>query len=187
MVRVFSCILIVALLQSCCYRGLKSSYGFPRKDISKKVLLKQGSIDGVDTKHLYVEKYILTNIGKKINVLKENGSSFLKFYPSGKVSSFPLVNTTEYNELIPNYQFKKSDFDPRKSFMGYYYLKEGAINMLGVHFAECNARNIPSKITVKGDTLFVRSRKYGQQNLGTKVYVKSDIPVGFLEGWEPDW
>jgi len=146
---------------------------------------------GIDTKHIYIKKYILTDYyGKHLKVLKEKGSSFLKFYPNGKVSYFPLVGNIEYSELISNYEFKKNDFDPRKSFMGYYYyyyLKGEEINMLKVHLKECNAANLPSNITIKGDTLFVQAKRYGSRNYGIRVFVLSDIPLEFLEGWEPDW
>ena len=179
MVRMIFYITCFILLKSCCYSGIVSEYGLPRKAISK---YNKSSIMNIDTMSVYPHcaYFTYSKSDRKItDYNKEENSkypyiSYLKYYSNGKVGLFVISKTEILN---------RDAFNPKRAKMGYYY--------------QYNTNNIRQKISTIGDcTLYISERqgyvkgdsivlfdKYGHGN----VYKKYNIPKKELSNWNPDW
>ncbi len=181
------------LLTGCsCYKGPVSEYGFFRKDIKPENFVIDESIyDIIDTTAVY-ERVGTFNLKNKVFTPYENhkhGYSYLKFYANGKVSAFRGIRSDgESFMLKPETQLSRNDFDPANSSMGYYFIDDDKL-ILNFYFRHRNCYGYVdrSEFIMKKDTLTQKNIQTISGKGLEVLYEKKNIPIEFLEGWQPDW
>lgn len=183
MVRYLIFVLFCLIVQGCCYKGLHNEYYFARKKIRVDYKLDKEIYNLIDTNSVY--EHIGYYEENKIEVEKNYtmGKMFLKFYGNGKVGFFVRVGYNRKTfKIIPNYQISKDDFDPSKSYMGYYYLHKDRIIANQFLHNQCQMFYTKSEIFAKKDTIIQVFKRF--YNSG--VYVKKKVPTEWLSK-QPDW
>ncbi|MBT2559802.1 hypothetical protein J7E50_17920 [Pedobacter sp. ISL-68] len=168
-------------LSACCYTGVKTSYGLPRKAIRKlDVAGNYSSL--IDTSAVYKIKtnFFYNKSLKKYTYYEKDSdtdyayTSYFKFYGGGKLGLF-IISKSDTAHL------KREDFNPLKAKMGYFTIKEnGEIQTRISTIGNCNLFISNEKGFVKGDSI-VLERHFGV------IYEKKRLPKGILENWTPDW
>ncbi len=182
-------IFILFLFTGCsCYKGPVSEYGFFRKDIKpENFVIDERIYDIIDTTAVYerVGTFYLNEFYP--HEKHKRGNVYLKFYANGKVSAFSEVGYDREKFLAdPDYQLSRNDFDPAKSNMGYFFIYEDKL-IFNFYYRHRNCYGYVSKseFIIKNDTLIKRNIKsFESQEV---FYVKKNIPIEFIEGWQPDW
>lgn len=189
MVKKLSVIFILLSLSSCCYRGMRNSFGSPRKIMNVKKLVNNDIYTKIDTTSLYELKYYITNKGGLIPENMDFGSTFLKFFKNGKVGEFGFGYDHKNYKPIPNYKCRRDDFNPKKFRMGYFYIDGNEIKMRKFGIKFCKRNLFVSKIEILGDTIIERIRTdalLGEYDEG-RLYIKKSIDRKLIDGWYPDW
>lgn len=176
-----SLVILSTVITSCCYNGIVSEYGLPRRKIPN-YNYQHKRIYEIDTTIVYKldAVFIFSSSLKKITRYdKEDENtypyvSYLKYYSNGKVGLFVI----EKNKAIV-----RDDFNTQKAKMGY--------------FSEYEPGKIKQRISTIGDcSLYISERKgyiendsivlYDKNDFG-HVYKKANIPSEYLKDWKPDW
>jgi len=172
---------LIILFNSCCYNGMVSEFGLPRKRINKlKPFMANNIIDTLALYKLSIS-YSINNISGEYVYFEKNADnsypyiSYMKFYPNGKLGLFVIRKTDTLN-------FERSFFDPRRAKMGYYWLEENILKTKISTIGDCSLYISNKKGVVIGDTIKLENHyKYGE------IYIKKRVPKEFLENWKPDW
>lgn len=169
----------IVLLESCCYSGITSEYGLPRKIISK---YNKNTIVNIDTMAVY-KYYAYFKYSKSDTKImyynKEENSkypyiSYLKYYSNGKVGLFVIPKTEVLNREL---------FNPKRAKMGYYYqYNTDNIRQKISTIGDCSLYISEKEGYVKGDSI-VLFDKYGHSS----VYKKINISEENILNWNPDW
>ena len=178
-------------LSSCCYRGYRNELGVARKEIKVPSIANEEIYSIIDTTSLYELKYRVTNIDKiLIHDPKENlGRYLLKFYSDGKVGAFIIGYDDKKFKYDSSYNISKSDFNPKKSLMGYYYKENNKIKIKQFGAELCKSFINRGEIKIIGDTLLITERrnKLMLNDYEKKGFVKIKVNKKNLSDWQPDW
>lgn len=172
-------ILMCITIYGCSYSGPISAYGLPRKKI--KELRYYDSSKNIDTLSVYKIIYSAAynkDLNKYTHYLVDDYpyTSFLKFYPEGKLGLF-VISDCDVDQM------NRETFNPSKAKMGYYSFNNDIlktrISTIGDSYLY-----ISNEIgSIQGDTIFLHNRA----NLHAAISVKQNINIEFLKNWKPDW
>lgn len=185
MVRFITSLIVLLILNSCCFRGSHSNYGVQRTG-SVDRFFKNRNITIKDTLVLYDQIKTCFNGDCYAPDTLSHGKTYLRFYPNGKVSSFINLGLNKNrNNLTKGYLLKREDFNPGKSRMGYYYQKDDKAYISLFVINQCAAEWYKGELTFKNDYLVVKNLK---KNISDSVIYKvKKVPPDLLTGWKPDW
>jgi hypothetical protein len=179
--RILHVLLFSIITSGCCYKGIKSAYGLPRKKIAR--LSDHFSHEKIDTLALYKLQinYAYNKMSKEyIYFEKDNNNSYpytsyLKFYKNGKLGLFILPKTDTLH-------LERTFFDPQKAKMGYFEIQGQSIKTKISTIGDCSLFISNKKGEIKGDSIKLE----GKNNHGN-IYIKVNVPKNILENWKPDW
>ena len=180
-----NCLFIISLplfFVSCCYNGIYSENGLPRKKI-KQFRDSSISIENIDTLSIYKSKI---NFAKNeltdqyIYFEKEDDNTYpyvgyLKFYKDNKLGLF-IIPKADTLKLTREY------FNPSKAKMGYYYISGKSIKTKISTIGDCSLFISKKSGVINGDSIVLKNNS----NHGN-IYLKQRIPIEYLENWKPDW
>ncbi|NCP53052.1 MAG: hypothetical protein GW794_04095 [Flavobacteriales bacterium] len=175
-----------------CYKGPVSEFGFFRKDYKPENFdIDKNLYNIIDTTEVYerVGTFDLNNNEFYPYDDHKYGYNYLKFYANGKVSDFRRIRTDgEPFSSNPEPELSRNDFDPAKSAMGYFYAYDGKIFFnFFVRHRNCYGYFNKSEFIIKNDTLIEKNIQTINGKDIEVFYVKKNIPIEFLQGWQPDW
>ncbi|MGS0749250.1 hypothetical protein [Halpernia sp. GG3] len=178
--KILLSILFSSFCISCCYNGLLSEYGLPRKNFNN-FKIDGSTLKKIDTMAVYkLDAHFVKekNSSKNLFYEKFNYTSqiFLKFYSKGKMGHFRIHN----QDLV---KFDLSTFDPRKAEMGYYSeYKQNNIKIKFSSIFECKMKISEYEGYFEKDSLVL----FDQNNYGS-IYKKVEIQNNFVKDKNPDW
>ncbi len=177
----FLLVSLSVMLFSCCYSGIVSEYGLPRREIPK-FKNESNVIYDIDTMAVYKLDAIFiynSSLKKYSRYDKEDQStytyfSYSKYYSNGKLGLFII----EKNKTL-----KREDFNPQKAKMGYFSeYEKGKIKQKISTIGDCTLYISEKNGTVEKDSIVL----YDKNSFGY-VYKKIKVPQEYLQNWKPDW
>lgn len=175
-------IFLYLAMVSCCYKGIYSENGLPRKKI--KAFPEQNiSIENIDTLAIYKTKinFAINKMSKEyIYFEKEDDNTYpyvgyLKFYKNNKLGLFIIPKADSLN-------LSREYFNPSKAKMGYYHISGKKIKTKISTIGDCSLYISKQSGIIKGDSIIIMNNT----NHGN-IYLKKSIPKEYLENWKPDW
>ena len=159
---------------SCCYTGLRSEYGLPRKSIEG---YKNTYNDIIDTMAVY---YSYASFSSNYYQLSSENTypynAYSKFYSNGKVGLFIIEKETPIEQYI---------FDSKKAKMGYYEVDSvGNIKIKRLTIGDCTLYISESFGFVRGDSIILYRKSHPQHG---EVLKKIKLPKENIEEQYPDW
>lgn len=178
--QIFLLVSLSILLFSCCYNGVVSEYGLPRREITKfkdesKVIYDIDTmvIYKLDANFFYNKSLQKYSYYKKVN---SNSQIFYKFYSKGKLGYFRIRN----EEVLKK---DKNLFNPKKAEMGYYSeYEKGKLKLKFTTVFDCTFHIEEYEGYIESDSIVL----YDMNKHGF-VYKKDSISKTLLNGWKPDW
>lgn len=179
MVRKVSYLFLVFILYSCCYTGIRSPNGLPRRKIHPLPMNTDYTL--IDTMALYKIDYFYSRNGLTKEVSRHYKdidntypyTSYFKFYAKGKVGLFIIPKKDTLH-------LERGLFNTEQAKMGYFYIDKNRIRISTI--GDCNLYISNDKGSISKDTIDVINKN----NIGI-VHIRKEVPKELLEGWEPDW
>jgi hypothetical protein len=174
-------IFLLSTFLGCCYNGKVSEYGLPRKEIRR--LKPSITYVKIDTLSLYkaVISFHFNNLSNEYTYFEKNDNnsysytSYLKFYPEGKVGLFiiPKADTLQLERYL---------FNPSRAKMGYYWIEGASIRTRISTIGDCSLYISNKKGTIKGDSINLQDNTHHGN-----IYIKKQVSSELLKNWKPDW
>lgn len=180
--RILSLVVFTIVISSCCYNGIKSTYGLPRKKITgfNKTSIEYEKIDtlalykletnyaynSISKEYIYIEKDVKSNYPY---------SSYLKFYKNGKVGLFVIQKSDSLN-------LERDFFNPKRAKMGYFDIQGKSIRTRISTIGDCSLYVSDKRGEINGDTINLQNK-----NNHGNIYIKLNVKKDLLENWSPDW